>query len=99
MATSSAASTCRRAASRSGAASWPTAAWGSVCAGCEWDGGMTTEQQPNQARAEPPATPASAAPAAAGEGKAASLPQDALIILPVRNVVLYPGIMLPLALG
>ena len=60
---------------------------------------MTTEQQPNQARAEPPATPASAAPAAAGEGKAASLPQDALIILPVRNVVLYPGIMLPLALG
>jgi ATP-dependent Lon protease len=60
---------------------------------------MTTEQQPNQARAEAPATPASAAPAAAGEGKAASLPQDALIILPVRNVVLYPGIMLPLALG
>ena len=27
------------------------------------------------------------------------MPEDALIILPVRNVVLYPGIMLPLALG
>ena len=32
-------------------------------------------------------------------GPRRSLPEDALIILPVRNVVLYPGIMLPLALG
>src|SRR5947208_1330339 len=27
------------------------------------------------------------------------LPQDALIILPVRQTVLFPGIMLPLAIG
>ena len=60
---------------------------------------MTTEQQPSEARAEAAARSKGAAPAAAGEGTAASLPQDALIILPVRNVVLYPGIMLPLALG
>ena len=28
-----------------------------------------------------------------------TLPDDALIILPVRNVVLFPGIVMPLALG
>ena len=60
---------------------------------------MTTEQQPNQVRADQAAPPGSAAQAAPGEGTAARLPEDALIILPVRNVVLYPGIMLPLALG
>ena len=27
------------------------------------------------------------------------LPQDALIILPVRQTVLFPGIMLPLVIG
>jgi ATP-dependent Lon protease len=60
---------------------------------------MTIEQQPNHARAEQSAAAGSATPAGAGERTAASLPEDALIILPVRNVVLYPGIMLPLALG
>src|SRR5918994_4274536 len=60
---------------------------------------MTIEQQRNQARAEQSAAAASATPTGAGERTAASLPEDALIILPVRNVVLYPGIMLPLALG
>jgi len=60
---------------------------------------MTTEQRPNQLRADQATPSASAAQAASGEGTAASLPDDALIILPVRNVVLYPGIMLPLALG
>jgi ATP-dependent Lon protease len=60
---------------------------------------MTTEQQPNQVRADQATPPGSAAQAAPGEGTAANLPEDALIILPVRNVVLYPGIMLPLALG
>ena len=28
-----------------------------------------------------------------------SIPQDSLIILPVRHTVLFPGIMLPLAIG
>src|SRR5918994_723420 len=60
---------------------------------------MTIEQQPNHARAEQSAPAGSATPAGAGERSAASLPEDALIILPVRSVVLYPGIMLPLALG
>jgi ATP-dependent Lon protease len=60
---------------------------------------MTIEQQPNHARAEQSPAGASATPAGAGERTVASLPEDALIILPVRNVVLYPGIMLPLALG
>ena len=27
------------------------------------------------------------------------LPEDALIILPVRNMVLFPGIVVPLAVG
>ena len=33
------------------------------------------------------------------EGTAFSLPDDALIILPVRNVVLFPGVILPLTIG
>ncbi len=62
---------------------------------------MTTEQQqPNHARTEQSSGSApGAAPAAPAEGKVVTLPEDGLIILPVRNVVLYPGIMLPLSLG
>ena len=33
------------------------------------------------------------------EGASRPLPEDALIILPVRNVVLFPGMVLPLAVG
>ena len=33
------------------------------------------------------------------EGAARPLPDDALIILPVRNVVLFPGIVFPLTVG
>jgi ATP-dependent Lon protease len=62
---------------------------------------MTTEQQqPQGARAEDPPIGAGGAPAAAqSPGAGPALPADAVIILPVRNVVLYPGVMLPLALG
>ena len=43
------------------------------------------------------------APATAGEtrreGARRPLPEDALIVLPVRNVVLFPGMVLPLTVG
>jgi ATP-dependent Lon protease len=48
------------------------------------------------------AQPAASTPAAApGEARASApaLPPDALIILPARNLVLFPGIVLPLTLG
>src|ERR1700687_6210442 len=42
-------------------------------------------------------------PASAGESRheraRRPLPEDALIILPVRNVVLFPGMVLPLTVG
>ena len=61
---------------------------------------MTTEQQPQGARtAEQPPQAVTTAPATAAAGTGVTLPEGAMIILPVRNVVLYPGIMLPLSLG
>jgi ATP-dependent Lon protease len=42
------------------------------------------------------AAPAKSAPA---EGAARPLPADALIIVPVRNVVLFPGMVFPLTVG
>jgi ATP-dependent Lon protease len=61
---------------------------------------MTTDRQTDQARTEgQPPPPAASAMPAAESGSVAALPEDALIILPARQVVLYPGIMLPLALG
>jgi ATP-dependent Lon protease len=40
-----------------------------------------------------------AAPQPQQQGTPRALPEDALIILPVRNVVLFPGLVLPLAVG
>jgi ATP-dependent Lon protease len=37
--------------------------------------------------------------AASGSGSVLAVPADALIILPVRNLVLYPGMILPLTVG
>ena len=61
---------------------------------------MTTSTDDRQTRAG--AEPIAAAPpdaAPLGPSEAAPIPDDALIILPVRNVVLFPGVVLPLALG
>ncbi|HYC37021.1 MAG TPA: endopeptidase La [Usitatibacter sp.] len=44
-------------------------------------------------------TPARAAEGAAWDEKARPLPADAVIILPVRNMVLFPGLVVPLAVG
>jgi ATP-dependent Lon protease len=50
--------------------------------------------------AAPAAVPAPAPEAAEPRGgPARALPDDALIILPARNLVLFPGIVLPLTLG
>jgi ATP-dependent Lon protease len=50
-------------------------------------------EQSAPAPREPAPTAASAASGAAGP----ALPEDALIIMPVRNTVLFPGMVLPIA--
>src|SRR5262249_11316736 len=45
-------------------------------------------------------TPASGSPDAAGTGAAVRpLPPDAMIIMPVRNFVLFPGVVMPVTIG
>src|SRR4051812_37449372 len=43
--------------------------------------------------------PATAAQGARGDAATRPLPEDALIILPVRNVVMFPGTVVPLTVG
>jgi len=50
-------------------------------------------------RAAPAAEPAEPAQSPGSAERAPRLPDDALILLPVRNVVLFPGMVLPLAAG
>ena len=65
---------------------------------------MNTEIERNnntvKADAEPNVVPVQAE-AARGqdERKGRALPEDALIVLPVRNVVLFPGVVLPITVG
>ncbi len=47
----------------------------------------------------PDATVPAAEPRPRAEAAARPLPEDALIILPVRNTVMFPGVVLPLTLG
>jgi ATP-dependent Lon protease len=44
-------------------------------------------------------TSASTSATAKGAGEATPLPSDALILLPVRNIVLFPGLIAPFAIG
>ena len=47
----------------------------------------------------PPGEKASAAASQSAPNGMVALPEDALIILPVRKMVLFPGMILPIALG
>ncbi|MGI8852715.1 MAG: endopeptidase La [Methyloceanibacter sp.] len=59
-----------------------------------------TTPQSTEAPQSPPRTEQTAAPAAVDEATPRlDLPEGALILLPTRNAVLFPGIVVPLALG
>ena len=49
--------------------------------------------------ASPDASQASSSSGVSGHEGADSLPHDALVIVPVRNMVLFPGMVLPIAVG
>src|SRR5579884_3134433 len=50
-------------------------------------------------RPQADAAPAAPAPAEAAISGIPALPEDALILIPTRNLVLFPGTVLPLTLG
>jgi ATP-dependent Lon protease len=58
-----------------------------------------TNDKPLSADAAASAGAAAPAGRAQGEGASRPLPDDALIIVPVRNVVLFPGTVFPLTVG
>jgi ATP-dependent Lon protease len=61
---------------------------------------MTTQDQPHHADAAEPVRPTpDQMPEASSSSSEAPLPDDVLCIVPVRNIVLFPGIVMPLALG
>src|SRR5665647_3300099 len=43
--------------------------------------------------------PVSASSSAASPAESAPVPSDALIIIPVRNTVLFPGVVMPITIG
>ena len=59
----------------------------------------TANHTPASADASRRAEPTVTSPAPEGDGAARPLPDDALIIVPVRNVVLFPGMVFPLTVG
>ncbi|HTO45160.1 MAG TPA: endopeptidase La [Burkholderiales bacterium] len=59
---------------------------------------MSMEMERKQSQPEPGAA-AGAPSSAPGNGAVLSIPADALIIVPVRNMVLFPGMILPLSIG
>jgi len=58
---------------------------------------MSMEMERKQGQPETGAQ--AAASPAQGAGSALAIPEDALIILPVRNMILFPGMILPLNIG
>src|SRR6266545_2809294 len=93
-AASSGGSNCRRAATRSTGASLSTAASCCGCAGSH-DRARSMIDEPN--RNAPIA--ADAPRPQASDGPMAGMPADAIIVIPTRNLVLFPGLIAPLMLG
>src|ERR1043166_2831356 len=58
----------------------------------------TNQTVRTEATPAPQPTPSATQPARE-ENTTRPLPEDALIILPVRNVVLFPGVLLPITVG
>jgi ATP-dependent Lon protease len=60
---------------------------------------MTIQETRDQPHGGEPQSLAVAPAADAGERGAPALPPDAMIILPMRNMVLFPGVVLPIGVG
>jgi ATP-dependent Lon protease len=59
----------------------------------------TRADEPNDRESAAADAPAETAPVAASGGALLELPQDALILIPVRNLVLFPGMVVPIGVG
>ena len=59
---------------------------------------MTLDTESSQPPSAPGAGPAPG-PSKQGEAPPVVLPEDVLIVLPVRNMILFPGMILPLSIG
>ena len=59
---------------------------------------MSMEMERKQSQPEPEAVAAASSPSQSGSA-ALAIPEDALIIVPVRNMILFPGMILPLNIG
>ena len=57
------------------------------------------QKQPKETSAEPAAASPVAPATQRKTAKAKPIPEDALVIIPLRNAVLFPGTIAPLAVG